>query len=176
MKALRELRSVLLLICLVGFPIGAFWLGRLFLDAANRGKDLRSQGRFAQMEVALLEYHKEHGAFPPTRYQPVAGGPVHSWRVLVLPHTSPTFIKRYPKYDFSQEWNNTNNLQALGGMAPGFFRTDGDGETAQLLAIGDGDEWPTKEALRARLITGGKDRFLLVEYRGSKIHWMEPKY
>ena len=173
MKTLRVFRIALQMVCL---PIVAFGIGWLIPDAVNRGKDVRSRGRFSQMEVALLEYHKKHGAFPPTKYQPVAGGPVHSWRVLILPYTSPGFIERYPKYDLSQEWNSPANLSALGRMAPSFFRMDGDGDSAHYIAIGDGDEWPSKKPLRSRLVTKGEDRFLLVEYPDSEIHWMEPKY
>ncbi len=61
-------------------------------------------------------------------------------------------------------------------MAPGFFRFNGEGETTQYLAIGEGDEWPSRKPLRSRLVIKGKDRFLLVEYPDSNIHWMEPKY
>jgi hypothetical protein len=137
-----------------------------------------SLGKFAQLELALHLYHEEHGAFPPTKYQPVAGGPMHSWRVLLVPHTTSRFAERHSKYDYSQEWNSPNNLQALGRMPPYFsyFRLDGDGETTHYLAIGEGDEWPAKKPLRSRLVTKGKDRFLIVEDPDSQIHWMEPKY
>lgn len=177
MTTLRAFKIVLLSACLVGFPAVAFWLGGLFLDAAIRGKDVRSQARFYQLEVMLHLYHEEHGAFPPTKYQPEPGGPIHSWRVLLVPHTSRSFIERYSQYDFSQEWNSTNNLQALGRMPLfGYFSMNSNGDVAQYLAIGDNDEWPSRKPLRSRLITKGKDRFLLVEYPDSDIHWMEPKY
>lgn len=177
MKTLRPLKIVLLLIGLVGFPTAAFWMGGRFYEARNAVKDYLSQGRFAQLEAMLLIYHDEHGAFPPTKYQPEPGGPIHSWRVLLVPHSSRSFIERYSQYDFSQEWNSTNNLQALGRM-PHFvyFSMNGNGDVAQYLAIGDNDDWPSKKPLRSRLITKGKDRFLLVEYPDSDIHWMEPKH
>jgi hypothetical protein len=173
----RTLKTVLLLVCLVAFCLVVFLIRELYLDAANRAKDVRSQGRLAQIEAMLLIYHDKHGAFPPTKYQPEPGGPIHSWRVLLVPHTDRGFIERYPLYDFSQEWNSTNNLQAICSMPFfGYFSIDGDGDTTHYLAIGDEDEWPTKRPLRSRLITKGKDRFLLIEYPDSEIHWMEPKY
>ena len=117
-------------------------------------------------------YHEEHGAFPPTNPTRRAN---HNWRVL-RSHV-PLFIERYSQYDFSQEWNSTNNLQALGRMPLfGYFSMNSNGDVAQYLAIGDNDEWPSRKPLRSRLITKGKDRFLLVEYPDSDIHWMEPKY
>lgn len=98
-----------------------------------------------------------HGAFPPTKCQPVAGGPVHSWRVLLFP----ILTGKDSKYDFSQEWNSPTNLQALGPTAPHRFRLTGDGDTSHYLAIGPNDEWPLDKwnPLRSLLTIRGKDRF-----------------
>ena len=57
MMPTRTLKTVLLTVCLVGFPIGGFWLGGKYVEAVNRSKDLSMQGGFAQMELALLMYH-----------------------------------------------------------------------------------------------------------------------
>ena len=94
-----------------------------------------------------------------------------------MPYADVDFKERFAKYDFSQEWNSPENLKAVAEM--GFFnylRTDADNETANYLAIGDGDEWPSRKPLKSYLVTKGKDRFLLVEYPDSDIHWMEPRY
>lgn len=175
MIPLRPLRLALLL-CLVGLPIGAFWLGERLLGARNAARELVSQGRFDQLELALHIYHGEHGAFPPTKSQREAGSPFHSWRVLLLLHTSPEFKERYSHYNFSKQWNDPVNLQALGRRAPRFFRMDGEGDFTHYLAISDDEDWPSKQPLRSRLVRAGNDRFLLVEYPESQIHWMEPKY
>jgi hypothetical protein len=176
-KTQRALKIVLLWVCLIGLSIVAFGMGWRIYEARNISKDYLSQGRFAQLEAMLLVYHDEHGTFPPTKYQREAGGPIHSWRVLLVPHTSRGFIERYSQYDFSQQWNSTNNLQALGRMPYfSYFNMDGDGDITHYLAIGENDEWPSKKPLKSRLITKGKDRFLLVEDPDSKTHWMEPKY
>ena len=175
----RPLKIGLLLVCLVGLLILAFWMGEFVYKGRNQGKDLVSRSNFAKLELMLHIYYQEHGAFPPTKYQPVAGGPMHSWRVLLVPHSNRNFRERYSQYDFSQEWNSTNNLKALGRM-PYFrdFRMDDDenSDITNYLAIGDDDEWPVKKPLRSRLVTKGKDRFLIVEDPDSQIHWMEPKY
>ena len=179
MKTPRPLKIVLLLIGLVGFSVAVFWLGWDFREDRNIGKDLVSRSNFAQLEFMLLTYHEEKGAFPPAKYQPVAGGPIHSWRVLLGLRTSLNFAERFSKYDFSQEWNSPNNLQVFGDIPSfSYFRMDRDGDNAitHYLAIGEYDEWPAKKPLRSRLITKGKDRFLIVEDPDSQIHWMEPKY
>ncbi len=169
----RSLKIVLLLVGLVGLPILAFWLGGRLLEVRNAAKDMVSQGRFGQIEGLLRMYYDEHGAFPPTKYQPVAGGPIHSWRVLLIPS-----LGERRNYDFSQEWNSPTNLQALGRLPPhsNYFRLDGDSESTHYLSIGEDEQWPATKPLRSRLITKGKDRFLVIEYLDSEIHWMEPKY
>lgn len=180
MKTSHPLKKVLLWVCLIGLPIGAFWLGGRVVDI----KETKWRGKFAQIELALLIYHDEHAAFPPRKYQPEPGGPIHSWRVLLVPYTSGD--KRYSAYDFTQEWNSTNNVQALSGweapnrrtMPSGIFRMahGGDGDIAHYLAIGEDDDWPSRNPLKSFWVKKGKDRFLLVEDPDSKIHWMEPTY
>jgi hypothetical protein len=178
MKTHRPLKTVLLLIGLVALSIGVFWLGGDFREDRNIAKDLRSQSKFAQLEFMLLAYHDKYGVFPPTKYQPVAGGPIHSWRVLLGSRTSLNLTERYSKYDHSQEWNSPNNLQVFSNMPYfNYFRlADDDSDISNYLAIGEDDEWPAKKPLRSRLITKGKDRFLIVEDPDSQIHWMEPKH
>lgn len=175
----RKLKIAVLLVCLVGSPILAFRLGWSLGKLRSFSTDSLLEARFAQLEFRLLGYYDEHGAFPPTRYQREPGGPVHSWRVLLLPYMPRRFAERYPRYDFSQEWNSTNNLQALGHM-PDFdlFSKDfdPDEDITYFLAIGENDQWPSRDPLRSRLITKGTNRFLLVLYPNSRIHWMEPKY
>ena len=173
----RPLRIATLLVCMVGLPIVAFWMGGRFHEAREIGKDYLSQSKFSQIEAMLLLYHDKHGAFPPSKCQTEAGGPMHSWRVLLVPYTARGFMERYSGYDFSQVWNSSNNLHALAGM-PHFtyYKMSGEGDIANYLTIGEGDEWPSKTPLKTRFITKGNDRFLLVEYPGSDIHWMEPRY
>lgn len=125
------------------------------------------------MRCALLVYHERHGTFPPTKYQANSNGPIHSWRVLLLPYLD-VDAKRYSEYDFSQEWNSPKNMAALGDI-PNFYSLDAN-HLANYLAVADDDDWPSEKPLKSRLVTKGKDRFLVVEYPDSDIHWMEPKY
>ncbi len=177
---------------LVGFAgllVMAFWFGQMFWEAKKVAEFCFSYSRFSQLRAALLIYHDLYGAFPPTKYQAHGGAPVHSWRVLLAPYTTDDFAdwyaKKHEKYDFSQEWNCAHNLAAMDFMPPLYtldreYPSDGrTRRTTDFLAIGEGDEWPGERPgrpLRALLVTKGADRFLLVEYPGSGIHWMEPRY
>ncbi len=140
-------------------------------------KEWLSESRFAQTRVALHNYHQDCGSFPPTKYQPKANGPIHSWRVLLYPYADMDARKLYSKYDFSEHWNSPGNLAVARSMSSwGNYYSMEENDIANYLAIGDGDDWPSDKPLKARLITKGKDRFLLVEYPDSKIRWMEPEY
>lgn len=169
--------SILLLACLFGLPIAAFWAGGRFYELRGTVKDLRSDSKFSQLKWALLAYHDKYKAFPPTTFRARHDGPMHSWRVLLVPHTTASYGRHYAEYNLLHEWNSLDNLQALSGM-PYFhyFSLDADKDIANYLAIGDGDEWPSEKPLRSLLVTREKDRFIVVEYPDSDIHWMEPKY
>ncbi len=181
---------MLLGVCLAGFvglPLGAWWLKGRALEAERVNEEFWSHAKFRQIERMLLLYHEEHGAFPPTKYQVEPGGPVHSWRILLLPHAGASFKERFAAYDFSQAYNSSNNLQALENMPDFDYFSIKDGRSywADYLTIGEGDKWPSngalrhrhgKKPLRAYLVEKGDDRFLLVELPGLMIHWREPKY
>ncbi len=179
MKNPSPVKTVLLVTCLVCFPVLGLWLGWVLRIEYDRGMSLRHDCRFDQIEFMLRCYHAEYGAFPPTRYQATPGGPFHSWRVLLVTRLNTIYSDVLPKYDFTQNWNSATNMEGLGKRPHlHYFRaTDGESEIANILSIGEEDDWPTKhKPLRSRLVKQGKDRFLLVEYPDSSVHWMEPRY
>ena len=178
MRVYRIPKVLLLVLCFSAFAFAVFWAGGRFSELRNVTKVYLSHARFAQIRHMLLLYHQQHGAFPPTKYQPKADGPIHSWRVLLVPHTDIHYRDRFSQYDFSQEWNSPSNLEALGGGMPYFsyFRMGAESELTNYLAIGDRDHWPSKAPLKSLLVTKGQDRFLVVEHPDSEVHWMEPMY
>jgi hypothetical protein len=161
----------------IGLCMVLLWVRSAYNEASRKANQNRDLQWFAQLEYLLKIYHGNHGAFPPTKYQVKPGGPVHSWRVLLAKHTNSKFISRYDDYDFSQEWNSSNNL-AVWADAPRVFRTRGAGlgNSAHYLALGKDEVWPTRWPLKARLVTIGNDRILIIEDPESKIHWLEPNY
>jgi hypothetical protein len=171
----RRIGATFLLVCLFVFPIAAFWLGGRVAEVRNVTRFHQAYGRLSQLRAALHNYHELHGQFPPTTYQPRPDGPVHSWRVLLMPHLDAHEAAAYKKYDFTARWNSEQNMQAVAGVS-NFFNRDMDNHIAVFVAAGEDDEWPTRHPLNSLLVTKGKDKFLLVEYPDSEIHWMEPKY
>lgn len=174
MKKLVTFSLIISILMMLGF-----WVGWISQSNYSAGLDYRHQAAFDKLEFMLLQYHVEHGAFPPTKYQPLVGGPVHSWRVLLMLRLGLNPENGAHGYDFSKEWNNTDNIRFFEkSLSQHYFTSARDGSRiAQFLAIGEDDEWPAgKKPLRSRLIRSGKDTFLLVEYPSSNVHWMEPAY
>ncbi len=159
-------------VVLLGTATLAYEIGGQLVENREWVTRMRSESRFAQIRLMLQNYHDEFDSFPPARYQPKAGGPVHSWRILLLHDTDPEL---YSKYDFSEKWNSPRNLAIGPSFQSAYFRSD-ENNKANYLAIADGDEWPSDEPLNAFLVTKGTDRFLVVEYPDSGVHWMEPKF
>ncbi len=107
----------------------------------------------------------------------VAVGKSACWRVLLLPYIDVDTNEAYARYNFSEEWNSAGNLAVMQSLQSEarVFSMDENG-VANYLAIGDGDEWPSKKPLKARVLTSGRDHFVLFEYPDSNIRWAEPKY
>lgn len=178
MPSIRKTALIALIaIVVLGTAVLAFRSGRWLSEFREMQKGWLSDSRFAQIRLALLNYHHDYGRFPPTRYQPKANGPTHSWRVLLLPYRDPFTRKLCSKYNFSEEWNSPGNLAVVQSLQPEMHVFSmNENNVANYLAIGDGDEWPSDTPLKAWVVTRGKDQFLLFEYPASSVKWAEPKY
>ena len=53
-----------------------------------------------QIGLALHDYHEVYGSFPPAYVSDENGRPMHSWRLLILPHLDQTGI--YKRYRFDE--------------------------------------------------------------------------
>lgn len=61
----------------------------------NRWQE-RSRKRFEQVALAIGAYAEVYGAYPPAWTEDAEGHPLHSWRVLILPHF--TDIPNFPPF------------------------------------------------------------------------------
>ena len=110
MNRSRILKYTGSVVFVLGLSVLMLWMGGRFVELQNISRDYFSQCRFAQIESMILAYHEHNGAFPPTKYQAKPDGPIHSWRVLLLPYVDMYTKELYLKYDFSEPWNSTKNL------------------------------------------------------------------
>ena len=140
-----------------------------------------SDGRFAQLALALENYYKDHGCFPSLTTAEHEGGPEHSWRVELLPYFEMANI--YDRYDFEKPWDSQENLRlssTLENGVPPCYRSplaDGksDGATNFVGITAASQRWPLKHALCAYKVTLNDDFFIIVEILDSSIHWSAPR-
>ncbi len=134
-----------------------------------------------QITLALQNYEASHGAFPPAYIADANGKPMHSWRVLILPHLDRNDL--YKAYRFDEPWDGPNNSKLHAEdlsvfYCPSDVRGPDDRHTSYVAVVGDHTVWPGAKSVGSRAISDrdGADRtILLVETNNSGIHWMEPR-
>ncbi|KKL58567.1 hypothetical protein LCGC14_2224090, partial [marine sediment metagenome] len=111
-------RRIVLVVCGVGLVALVGFLGRAIQLARQAAVHSACTCRLAQMQVALHNYHYEHGHFPPAYLTDDEGTPIHSWRVLILPYMEEDEL--YDAYSFDEPWNGPNNIRLANRMPAGF--------------------------------------------------------
>ena len=145
-------------------------------EAANR---TTCHGRRVNMLcMALQNYHDAFGCFPPAFVADENGKPMHSWRVLLLPHLERQDL--YRRYDFSEPWDGPNNRLLRKEMPEVFRCPSSHGQdpfsTNYVAVVGSETAWPGgKSVSHNDIIDGPSDTLLIVEVADSDIDWMEPR-
>jgi hypothetical protein len=107
---------------LVGLALALGAAAGLVLRAVDRSREAvyrsRCVAHLLTINLALQLYHGQHGAFPPAVVTDAQGRPMHSWRVLILPHLGDRAT--YAAYNFAQPWDGPDN-RPLGAAAPRAF-------------------------------------------------------
>lgn len=134
--------------------------------------------------LALLNYHHDHGCFPPAVIADENGDPMHSWRVLILPYLDHGGL--YRQYRFDEPWDGPNNRRLAEHM-PSVFRCPADRPSEQnenstlvrtryVAVTGPGTAFDGTAAVRLEDITDDHaETIVLVETPGEPVHWMEPR-
>ncbi len=130
--------------------------------------------------AAMLEYHDDHGTFPPAYIADDDGKPMHSWRVLLLPYLDQDAL--YTQYDFDKPWDSPENL-ALAFAIPDIYicRENNQNEsdalaTNYLMVTGPGTVSHEGSKSKSKDVTDGTgETILVVESVASGIQWTEPK-
>ena len=156
----------------------------LLLPAVQQAREAagRSAGRSAsrknlqQIALALHQYHDQYHAFPPAYVADENGTPMHSWRVLILPHLDEMAL--YNQYNMSESWDSPANRQVLESMPQVFGCTSDDlsGTTTSYAAVFGADcVFRGAEPVAIRDITDGTSNTLMVgEVTGTGIPWTKP--
>jgi hypothetical protein len=159
-------------------------LSSLFLPLTSAARPAARQAvctdHFKQISIALENYHRAHGYYPPAYLADSSGKPMHSWRVLILKDLAPDV---YAAYDFSEPWNGLNNSK-LAAKMPSVFscsnetanRDVGAPYTNYVVITGPETVFPENRPIKLDDIRSPRNKTILVaESANSRIHWMEPR-
>ena len=135
------------------------------------------KGNLSQLDLLLEDYFYDAGRYPPMKYQRVPGEPYHSWRILLLPYMGGEWEDRYHKYDFSKNWNDPENIKAMGGEIPYFYKIwePDDQFTDYIFLEIDGESESKSKSFSSCFLVVPEARLILIEDEGSAIHWMSPE-
>ena len=164
--------ELLVIISIIAMLAGLF----LPIVSDERTQELKScVYRMEMIGEALRKYHDVHGTFPPTYTVDEEGNPLHSWRVLILPHLL------HADNDFDNEllkgirldepWDSGKNTEFHWKM-PFFFRRHqgSSGATSYMMITGENTAAGTSMATWKRKPS---EVVLLIEV-SPPVRWMSP--
>ncbi|MBI3864463.1 MAG: DUF1559 domain-containing protein [Planctomycetia bacterium] len=163
-----------------------FWIFCIPLGDSQERKRALPQcfKNIKQVALAIANYESVHNSLPPAYVADEHGRPMHSWRVLILPHLSEQGQEIYDQYRFDEPWNGPNNAK-LALRCPDVYRCpecvrqNGRAKawmTNYVAVVGPETAWPGERALKSREMTDGTTTtILVVEVADSGINWLEPR-
>ncbi|MBN1910931.1 MAG: DUF1559 domain-containing protein [Pirellulales bacterium] len=132
-----------------------------------------------QIGIALHNYHDVYHSFPPAYTVDAKGRPMHSWRVLLLPHME--YGDLYAKFRMDEPWDSPHNLAVAHSNRLPIFLCPSDREadpndTSYVMPIGPGmiSDGPTAHAIKD-FKDGTPNTIVVVEMSRSGILWTEPR-
>jgi prepilin-type processing-associated H-X9-DG protein len=172
---------IVLAVCLVGAVACGGVLIALLLPAINAAREAAREAqctnKLKQIGLAMANYETTHGTFPPAFVADEDGKPMHSWRVLLLPHLGRSDL--YDMYDFDEPWDGPNN-RVLANMMSEVYAcpSSGDGTTNQtnyVMIVGANtiSDGPTGRRT-SDIKDGASNTIMIVEAAGCGFDWMEP--
>ncbi len=154
----------------------------LLYSTATRWTEQRRQEECAERMTTILRalkhYHQQHGMFPPPVVFDKQGRPMHSWRALLLGEFK--LSRAVPQYRLDLPWDSADNMSTAAALPP-IYVCPADSEsfeygwTNYLLVTGEGTFFPPGTSRAASLGNVAGDRVILIECRGTRIEWLEPK-
>lgn len=135
---------------------------------------LAAMANLRKIGLAILEYHREHGHFPPVRTHDETGRPMHSWRSLILPFLDEDSL--FDNIDLGQPWNSEAN-QRVWERRPSVFGGHGYEPplTAVMAVVGPETIWPTAgRRSYTEIKTGTSYTIAAVSLKNTSVNWMQP--
>lgn len=129
------------------------------------------------IDDALIQYHEEHGTFPPAYTVDAEGNPLHSWRTLLLPYLGQQTL--YDSIDLTKPWYDPVNAAARETVLPSYscpFAHE-DPMTTYLAFVGPDWAFSGAEPRALDEIEDGAANTLAIIDVGADraVHWMSPE-
>ena len=133
------------------------------------------------ISVALQNYADANSVYPPAVVRDAQGRPLHSWRVLILPHLGKEHEELHKEYRYDEPWDGPHNRE-LAKRMPAAYRCPEDpgaldSQTSYLAIIdgatGDFAAYPTGGS-NAPPKKPPMTAYLAVEVAESGVNWLEP--
>ena len=143
------------------------------------GRRAACANHLRQIALALQNYHRNNGCFPPAYIADKSGRPMHSWRVLLLPYLDCNDL--YQAYDFTEPWNGPKNRKLL-SLIPRVYTCPTDcpsdaTQTSYAAVVGSNAAWAGEKSriVSADFPEGTRNTIMVVEVAESGISWTEPR-
>jgi prepilin-type processing-associated H-X9-DG protein len=177
-KSLPWLLFALVLVCFVCL----IWLLTPTVESAREAsRRTLCANNLLQIGSAILAYHQANGCFPPAYIADKSGKPMHSWRVLILPHLDQ--VAAYKTYDLNEPWDSPKNKNILSNIYPWYacpcdhnVNSPGAIQTSYLAVVGSNAAWTGEKPAKLADFGGqASHTIMLVEVTDSGIAWAEPR-
>ena len=146
-------------------------------EAARRSQ---CTNNLKQIGLAMHNYHRAHGTFPPAYSKSPDGKPLLSWRVHILPYLEQKAL--YDEFHKDEPWDSEHNKTLISRMpavytCPSGSRTPAkEGKTTYLTPRGPATIFPGAEAVKIQDITDGTSNTILVvdASDAAAVTWTKP--
>lgn len=144
------------------------------------------ENNLSEIGLAIEDYHQQHGHYPPAATYDKTGKPLHSWRVLILPHLGPEGQLLAERIKMDEPFDSKHNSQFITEM-PQVYHCPSDtgalnGETSYLAIVGSNTVINRDKPASKRVDYDGpilKDHpyetMVVLETYDCKVNWMSPK-
>jgi hypothetical protein len=123
----------------------------------------------------LHDYHEVNGKLPPAVVRAKDGGPLYSWRVLLLPYLEQGDL--YKQFNREEPWDSPHNKRLL-EQAPSYYRSyvgssDPPGVTRYQVIVGRGTAFE-RAGVTFKDFPDGLDQTFLVVEAANPVPWSKP--
>lgn len=168
--------GVLVILAILVVLIAVFMpSGRRAPEAAYR---MACRNNMRQIALAMLNYEKKHGQFPPAYTVDENGQRLHSWRTLILPYMELEHL--YQKIDLSKPWDHPVN-KAASAKTPNCYKCPSHreldaGMTSYCAIVAEDSVLQPKNSSSYRDIKDDPSSTAMVfeSDMSAQIHWMSP--